>query len=90
MWAEKRNIFIFEMTGGVAAVKKRRTNVSHLEKATDWQPNWCKICTTRGKHFENVNRAEVAFCASPEHILNQFKYKSCRCNLQNYGTLASD
>lgn len=68
---KKSNIIVFEMT---RKVEKRRTNISHLEKATDWQPNWCKIRTPRGKRFGNVNGAEAAFCASSDYILNQLKY----------------
>lgn len=68
---KKSNIIVFQMT---RKVEKRRTNISHLEKATDWQSNWCKIRTPRGKRFGNVNRVEAAFCASSEYILNQLKY----------------
>lgn len=78
---KKSNIFIFETTRGGTAVKKRQTSISHLEKATNWQPNCHEIHTPRGKRFRNVNRAEAAFCASSEYILNQFKYNSCLCDL---------
>lgn len=82
MW-KKSNIFIFEMTRGAATVKKRRTNTSHLERATDWQPNWYEIRIPPGKRFGNVNRVEAAFCASSEYILNQFKYYSCHVRVRS-------
>lgn len=71
------------MTQGVATVEKRRMNTSHLESATDWQPNWYEICTPPGKHFGNVNRAEAASCASSEYILNQFKNDSCHVRVRS-------
>lgn len=63
--------------GEVATVKRGRTTVRHLEKASDWQPNRYDIRTPPREAFflENVNRAEHAFCASTTKSSSQSEGK---------------